>query len=144
MAVPRSGFYFLAVPSGDGFAEIGFVGHVAGQRGVVAEDDVFDVGFARAHGVEVGPHVRFLFVPGNAVEGHALQAGFVRRFGVMLFVPLVDVLLAHNAWKTGNVVSGRFVLAGLWVVSERVFADFENSLGAVEAIYFGRLGAAVQ
>src|SRR5579864_573376 len=63
------GFYFFAVPGGYGFAEVGFVGQVAGQRGVVAKDNVFDVGLAGAHGLKIRPHVRLLLVPGDAAEG---------------------------------------------------------------------------
>src|SRR5260370_33081290 len=55
MAMLRLRFYFFAVPGSGSFAEVGFVGQVAGQRGVVAEDDVLDVGLAGAHSVEVGP-----------------------------------------------------------------------------------------
>src|SRR5260370_26304656 len=130
------GFYFFAGPGGGGFAEVGFVGEVAGQGGVVAEDYVLDVGLAGAYGVEVGPHVRFLFVPGDAAEGEALQAGLFAGSRIVLLVPFVHVLFTHGAGETGSVVAGRFVLASLWVVGERVFGDFENALGAVEAIDF--------
>src|SRR6266851_722636 len=139
MAVPRLGFDFFAVPGGGGFAEVGLVGEVAGQCGVVAEDDVLDVRLAGAYGVEVRPHVRFLFVPGDAAEAEALQAGFFAGSGIVLLMPFSDVLFAHGAGEAGGVVTGRFVLAGLRVVGERVFGDFENALGAVEAVDCRRL-----
>src|SRR5260370_33014779 len=115
MAVPRLGFDFFAAPGRGGSAEIGFVGEVAGQRGVVAEDYVLDVGLAGAYGVEVGPHVRFLFVPGDAAEGEALQAGLFAGSRIVLLVPFVHVLFTHGAGVTGGIVAGRFVLAGLRV-----------------------------
>src|SRR5712692_3237872 len=59
-------------------------------------------------------------------------------------MPFVDVLLAHGAGETGRVVAGTLVLAGLRVIGERVFSDFENALGAAEAIDFRRLGTEVQ
>src|SRR4029077_10229543 len=144
LAVPRLGLYFFAVPGGGGFAEVGFVGQVAGQRGGVAEDYVFPVGVAGAHGVEVGPHVRLLFVPGNAAEGEALQAGFSGGFGIGLLVQFVDIFFAHGARETGRIVAGRLVLAGLRVISERVFGDFENALGAAKARDCKRLGPVFQ
>src|SRR5260370_32434248 len=136
MAVPRLGFDFFAAPGRGGSAEIGFVGEVAGQRGVVAADYVVDVGLGGAYGVEVGRHVRFLFVPGDAAEGEALQAGLFAGSGIVLLVPLGHVLFTHGAGETGGVVTRRFVLASLRVVGERVFGDFENALGAVEAVDF--------
>ncbi len=142
--MPRLGFDFFAVPGGGGFAEVGFVGQVAGQRGVVAEDYVFDVGLAGAHGLEIGPEVRLLFVPRNAAEGEALQTGFFAGRGIVLLVPFVDVFFAHGAGETGRVVTGGFVLAALRIVGESEFGDFENALGAVEAIDFRRLGAEIE
>src|SRR5712664_469167 len=144
MAMLRLRFYFFAVPGSGSFAEVGFVGQVAGQRGVVAEDYVFNAGWAGAHGLEVGPEVRLFLVPGNAAEGEALQAGLFAGSGIVLPVPLVDVFFAHGAGETGRVVAGRFILAGLRVVSEREFGDFEDALGAVEAIDFRRFGAEVE
>src|SRR5882757_3387639 len=138
------GFDFFAVPSGNGFAEVGFVGQVTGQRGVVAEDYIFDIGLAGAHGLEVGPHVRLLLVPRDAAERQTLQSGFFGGLGIVLFVPFVDVLFAHGTGETGRVIAGTFIFAGLRIVRERELSDFKNSLGAAEAINFRRLGAEIQ
>jgi hypothetical protein len=69
LLLARSGFDLFAVPSSGGLAEIGFIGQVTGQRGVVPENDVFNVRLASANRFEIGPHVRLLLVPGNAAEG---------------------------------------------------------------------------
>src|SRR5258706_10532801 len=62
----------------------------------------------------------------------------------MLFVPFVDVVFAHGTGKTGRVIAGTFIFAGLRIVRQRELSDFENALGAAEAINFRRLGAKIQ
>src|SRR6266852_3409694 len=109
--IQRSGFDLVGggVPGDGGFAEIGFVGHVAGQRGVVAEDGVFGDLLVVAHPLEKSPQVRFFIVPGIAAEGEALLEGFLARLGVVLFVPLLVISVAHRLRVADGVVAGGFV-----------------------------------
>ena len=51
-------------------------------------------------------------------------------------MPVFDVLLAHFAGEAAAVVAGRVILAGLREIFDIEFGDFENALGAVEAIGF--------
>src|SRR6266699_5261863 len=53
------------VPGHGRAAEIRFVGHVAGQRGVVAENGVFRYRLAVLHALEKFPEVGLFFVPGD-------------------------------------------------------------------------------
>jgi hypothetical protein len=46
------------VPGDSGAAEIGFVGHVAGECSIVTEDGVFSDGLAGFDGAEKGPEMR--------------------------------------------------------------------------------------
>ncbi len=57
------------VPGDGGFAEIGFVGHMAGQSGVVAEDGVFRDLLMVTRALEKSPEVRLFFVPRSAAVG---------------------------------------------------------------------------
>src|SRR6267143_5712539 len=62
------GFYLAGggVPGDRGVSEVGFVGHVASQRGVVAEDGVFGDLLMVSHALKKSPEVRFFLVPGSA------------------------------------------------------------------------------
>ena len=62
------------VPGGGRVAEVGFVGHVAGERGVVAEDGVFGDRAVLADGFEESVEVRLQVVPGIAREGEPIRA----------------------------------------------------------------------
>jgi len=75
------------VPSDGGLAEIGFVGHVAGERGVVTEDGVFGDLLMVAHALEKSPEVRFFLVPGSAAIGKSFFDGFFAGLGVVVLVP---------------------------------------------------------
>src|SRR6266850_80846 len=75
------------VPSDCGVAEIGFVGHVAGQRGVVAEDCVFGNLLMVSHALEISPEVWFFLVPGSAAIAESFLDGFLTGLGIVLLVP---------------------------------------------------------
>ncbi len=51
------------VPSRGRVAEVGFVRHVARERGVMTEDRVFGDGAVAADGLEEIPKMRFQFIP---------------------------------------------------------------------------------
>jgi len=71
------------------FAEIGLVGHVAGQRGVVAEDGVFgDLLMVCARPGKISRDEAF-FVPGSAAIVEAFRDGFLAGLGVVLLMPLL-------------------------------------------------------
>src|SRR5713101_7510598 len=132
------------VPGDGGFAEIGFVGHVAGERGVVAEDGVFGDLLVVAHPLEKSPQVRFFIVPGIAAIGEARLEGLFAGFGVIVFVPLFEIGVAHRLRIAGGVIAGRLVFAGLREVGDGEFGDFEDALGALKAVNFPRIAAEIE
>src|SRR5712664_4574306 len=133
-----------AVPGDCGVAEIGFVGHVAGQRGVVAEDGVFGNLLMVSHALEKSPEVRFFLVPGSAAVAESLPDGFLAGLGIVLLVPLLEIGLAHGLRIAGSVVAGRFVFTGLRVVIDVEFRDFQDSLGALEAVGLRSIATEIQ
>src|SRR5712671_619910 len=96
--ITDSGFDLVGggVPGDGGFAEIGFVGHVAGQRRVVTEDGVFGNLLMVSHALEESPEVGFFLVPGSAAIVEALPDGFLAGLGIVLLVPLLEIGLAHG------------------------------------------------
>src|SRR5713226_10112810 len=112
------------VPGDGGLAEIGLVGHVAGQRGVVAEDGVFGDLLVVAHALEKSPEVRFFFVPGSAAIVEAFSDGFFAGLGVVVLVPLFQISVAQRLRIAGSVIAGRLVFAGLREIGDGVFGDF--------------------
>src|SRR5439155_87432 len=87
----------VRVPIDGALAEIGFVGHVAGQRGVVTEDSVFDDLLMVARALEESPEVRFFFVPGSAAIVEALGDGLLAGLGIVLLVPFLEIDFAQCA-----------------------------------------------
>src|SRR6266480_7078939 len=85
------------VPIDGALAEIGFVGHVAGQRRVVTEDSVFGDLLMVARALEKSPEVRFFFVPGSAVIVEALGDGLLAGLGIVLLVPFLEIDFAQCA-----------------------------------------------
>src|SRR6266852_6174580 len=132
------------VPGDGGLAEIGFVGHVAGQRGVVAEDSVLCNLLVVAYALEKSPQVRFFIVPGIAAKGEALLERLFAWLGIVLFVPFLEIGFAHRLRIAVSVIAGRFVFAGLRKVGNGEFRDFEDALGALEAVDFLCLTAKIQ
>jgi len=51
------------VPVHGNLSEVGFIGHVAGQSGVVTEDSVFHYRLAAAHRLKEIPQMRLFVVP---------------------------------------------------------------------------------
>src|SRR6266481_4686423 len=125
-----SGFNLVGggVPRDGGSAEIGFVGHVAGQRGVVAEDGVFGDLLVVAHPLEKSPQVRFFLVPGDAAISEPFGDRFFAGLGVMILVPFLEIGIAHGVWVAVGVIARGLVFAGLREISDRGFRDFENAL----------------
>src|SRR5437879_13252501 len=72
------------VPGYGGLAEIGFVGHVASQRGVVAEDGVFGDLLVDLHALEQSPEVRIRFVAAADAAADAHTDPLFARHGVEL------------------------------------------------------------
>src|SRR6267378_1526793 len=132
------------VPSDCGVAEVGFVGHVAGQRGVVAEDGVFGDLLMISHALEKSPEVGFFLVPGSAAIAESLPDGFLAGLGIVLLVPLLEIGLAHGLRIAGSVVAWRFVFTGLRVVIDVEFRDFQDSLGALEAVGLRSIATEIQ
>src|SRR5215472_13798 len=66
-----------SVPGDHGPSEVRFVGHVARERGVVAEDGVFGDLLMVAHTLEESPQVRFFLVPGSGTEVVSLADRFL-------------------------------------------------------------------
>ena len=87
-----------SVPGDGGFAEIGFVGHVASEGGVVTKDGVFGHLLMVAHPLEKTPEVWFFFVPRSATIVEAFRDGFLAGLWVVLLVPLLQVGFAHRLW----------------------------------------------
>src|SRR5260370_23672462 len=87
----QSGFDLVGggVPGDGGLPEIRLVGHVARERGVVAEDGVFGDLLVVARPLEKSPEVRFFFVPGSAAIVETFRDGFLAGLGVVLRVPLL-------------------------------------------------------
>ncbi len=81
------------------FSEIRFVGQVASERGVVAEDDVLHHRLPRAHRLEEIPEMRLQIVVVVAVEGDGLRCRFLARLGIVFLVPLFEVRFAQAAGK---------------------------------------------
>src|SRR5712664_3474486 len=115
------------VPRDGGVAEVGLVSHVAGQGGVVAENGVFGDGLVVLDALEKFPEVRLFLVPGDAAIDAPLGDRLLPGLGVMFLVPLGDIGFTHGLRITDGVVAGRFVLAGLRKIGNRVLGDFEDS-----------------
>ena len=122
------------VPGDRGVAEVGFIGHVTGQRGVVAEDSVLSERLARFDGTEERPKVRADVVKIVALVDVGFGERFLADLCVVLGVPLLEVGVAERLRVAARVVAGSRIFAGLRIVSEAELGDFENSLGALEAV----------
>src|SRR5260370_2634336 len=116
------------VPGDGGFAEIGFVGHVAGEGGVVAEDGVFGDLLMIAHTLEKSPKVRFLSVPGFAAKSESFLHRLLAGLGIVVLVPFLEIGFAHRLRIAVSVIAGRFVFAGVRKVGNGEFRDFEDGL----------------
>ena len=67
--------------------EVGLVGHVAGQRRVIAEDCILRHGLARFHGVEERRQMRLHIVVVVAAPNGRIGERFLTRRRVILLVP---------------------------------------------------------
>src|SRR5713226_4042020 len=133
-----------SVPGDGGFAEIGLVGHVAGEGGVVAEDGVFCDLLMIAHTLEKSPEVRFFSVPGFAAKSKSLLHRLLAGLGIVVLVPFLEIGFAHRLRIPVSVIAGRFVFAGLWEVGDGVFGNFEDALGTLEAVDLWRIAAKIE
>src|ERR1700752_3289373 len=116
-------FYLFAVPRRRRLAEVGFVGHVTSQRGVVSEDRIFGNAAVVAHGLEKRPQVRLQLIPGNAAEGETFRVGLFAGSGIVLFVPFLGVFLAQHLRKADSVVAGALVFAALRRIGDAMFGN---------------------
>src|SRR6266446_1820864 len=94
------------VPGDGGVAEVRFVGHVAGQRRVVAEDGVLGYLLAIPHALKVLPEMRFFRVPGDAAISEPFDDGLFAGLGVMILVPFLEIGIAHGARIAVSVITG--------------------------------------
>src|SRR2546425_923748 len=132
------------VPGHGRAAEIRFVGHVARQRGVVAESGVFRHRLAVLHALEKFPEMRFFLVPGDPAIRESFGDGFFAGLRIVLRMPLLEVSLAHRARIADGVVARGFVFTRLREVGNGGFRDFQNSLGALETVNLRRFAAEIQ
>src|SRR5712664_2608066 len=133
-----------SVPSDGGFAEIGFVGHVAGEGSVVAEDSVFCDLLMIAHTLEKSPEVRFLSVPGFAAKSESFLHRLLAGLGIVVLVPFLEIGFAHRLRIARGVIAGRLVFAGLRDVGDGVFGNFEDALGTLETVNLGSITAKIE
>src|SRR5205823_15125809 len=78
--------------------EVRLVGHVTGERGVVAEHHILDHRLPGAHRLEEVPQVRPCEVTVGTRERYRLREGDRHaRFGIVLPVPLLLVCVAQGA-----------------------------------------------
>src|SRR5215472_2193522 len=124
---------------GDGYAaaEIGLVGHVAGQRGVVAENGVFRERLAGFDRREKRPQVRLHVVKVIALISVILEERLLADLRIVFLVPLLKVGFAHRLGIAVRVIAGSGVFAALWIVSDAELGNFENAVRTLEAIRFG-------
>src|SRR5215472_3364096 len=134
-----------AVPGDrDTAAEIGLVGHVAGQSGVIAEDGVFDDRLARLDRREEVPKVRLHVVKIVALKGVILTHRLFAHRRIMLLMPLFEVGFAHRIREAIGVIARRGIFSRLGIMSDAELRDFENSVRTLEAVRFGILAAEIE
>src|SRR5229473_1187690 len=133
-----------SVPGDGGFAEIGLVGHVAGEGGVVAEDGVFRDLLVVAHALEKSPEVRFLSIPGFTAKSKSLFHRLLAGLGIVVLVPFLEIGFAHRLRIAVSVIAGRFVFAGLRKVGNGEFRDFEDALGTLETVNLRSIAAEIE
>ena len=132
------------VPDYWAFAEVGFVGHVAGEGRVMAEDGVFGERLAAAYRLEISPHVGTLVIPVVALVGVILAERLLAGGWVVFFVPFLVVSLAEIAREAGSVIAGGRILAGLRIMSDGKFSNFEDAFRALEAVHFRRFATEIE
>src|SRR5882724_226488 len=81
------------VPGDRGAAEIGFVGHVASQRGVVAEDGILGHLLMVLGALEEFPEMWLNFVPRDALVRESFRERLLAGGGIMLGVEFLEVFL---------------------------------------------------
>src|SRR6266568_9167046 len=131
------------VPGHGRAAEIRFVGHVARQRRVVAENGVFRHRLAVLHALEEFPEMRFFLVPGDAAIGKSFCDWFSAGLRIVLRMPLLEVSLTHGPRIADGVIARRLILARLREVGDGGFRDFQDSLGALETVNLRRFAAEI-
>src|SRR2546421_8745565 len=94
--------------------------------------------------LEESPEVRFFLIPGSAAITESLLDGLFAGLGIVLLVPFFEISIAKRLRIAGDIIAGRFVLAGLREIGDGVFGDFEDALGALEAVNFRRIAAEIQ
>src|SRR6266568_1289803 len=132
------------VPGHGRAPEIRFVGHVAGQRGVMAEDGVLRRRLAVLHALEEFPEMRFFLVPGDPAIRESFGDWFFAGLRIVLRMPLLEVSLTHGPRIADGVIARRLILARLREVGNGGFRDFQDSLGALETVNLRRFAAEIQ
>src|SRR5690242_7320629 len=129
---------------GDAAAEIGLVGHVACQRGIVAEDSVLRKRLARFDGTEKRPEVRAHVVKVVAFVDVIFEERLLADLRIVLRMPLLEVSLAHGLREAVRVIAGRGIFARLRIMSDAELGDFKNSVRTLEAVSFGIVAAEIE
>src|SRR2546421_3801181 len=94
--------------------------------------------------LEESPEVRFFLIPGSAAITESLLDGLFAGLGIVLLVPFFEISIAKRLRIAGDVIAGRFILAGLREIGDGVFGNFEDALGALEAVNPRRTAAEIQ
>src|SRR5258708_6340361 len=97
-----------------------------------------------AHALEEPPEMRLFSVPGFAAIRESLLHRFFAGFGIVVFMPFLEIGIAHGLRIAGSVIAGGFVFAGLREVGNGVLRDFEDALGALESVDLGRIAAEIE
>src|SRR5881397_326123 len=109
--------------------KIRLVGHVTGERGVVAEHYVLDHGLPGSHRLEEVPEVRLCHVGFGTRERHRLREGErLARLGIVLPVPLLLVRLSQGARVAARVIARLRILPVLRRERQRMARDLEHPL----------------
>src|ERR1017187_10311715 len=114
-----------------------FVGHVAGDGGVVAENGILHHRFPRLDRPEEVPEMGLDVVPIVAAIDDVLHQRLLAERDRVLGKPLLDVGVAHLLRKTPGVVAGRRVFPKLPRQAKVEFPGIENTFRAHEASQLG-------
>src|SRR5262249_200448 len=110
------------IPSDPALPEVGFICHVASQRGMMTEHCILHHRFSALDGAEEIPQMRL-----HVIEIISLVVGgfcewFLAGLRIVLCMPLLQILLAHGPWEAHRIVAGRGVLASLRRIGKTVLS----------------------
>src|SRR5260221_13883497 len=111
---------------------------------MVTERRILHHGTPSAHRIEEVPEMWLDVVEIRTGEGERFPHRALGKPGIILSVPLLEVLIAQRARKTVRVIARRFIQAALRREGDGAAADLENALRALESVRLRRLGAEVE